>query len=182
MSRAVMSIGVIVATTWAALAGVTASSLQAQTQGRAVPPIASSLADLKAVAPIIDCAQLLTADLAAVVGVPVKILSAAAVTDGRPAPYCRVIGTIEPAIQFEVRPPLSSWTQRFLQTGCGGLCGTLNINVSRGEGCAPATNGEIALASTDMGHSGGGTAEPTWGVDRAPQLDCLLHGDAACDG
>jgi feruloyl esterase len=79
-----------------------------------------------------------------------------------------VLGTIDPAIQFEVRLPLTVWTQRFLQTGCGGLCGNLNINVGRTDDCAPATNGELVLASTDMGHSNGGgrgAEDNSWAVD-----------------
>jgi feruloyl esterase len=126
------------------------------------------LADLKPIQPVIDCSQLKTIDLAGPVGAKTRIREVSAVPDGTPAPYCRVLGTIDPAIQFEVRLPSTNWTQRFLQTGCGGLCGNLNINVGRAEGCAPATNGEIALASTDMGHSNGpgrGNADPIWAVE-----------------
>jgi len=68
---------------------------------------------------------------------------------------------------------VANWTQRFLQTGCGGLCGNLNINVGRTDGCAPATNGEIALASTDMGHSNGpgrGNGDPVWAAEN-PQTE-----------
>lgn len=131
----------------------------------AQPP---GVASLKTVAPVASCADLLSFDLSGPVGARAQSKSATQVDDGRPAPYCRVLGTIEPAIQFEVRLPLAVWTQRFLQTGCGGLCGNLNINVGRSEGCVPATNGEIALASTDMGHSNGGGSgaeDNSWAVD-----------------
>jgi hypothetical protein len=131
-----------------------------------VPAAKAGIADLKKVAPVVSCADLLSFDLAGPVGAKVQIKSATSVDDGRPAPYCRVLGTIDPAIQFEVRLPLTVWTQRFLQTGCGGLCGTLNINVGRADDCAPATNGELALASTDMGHSNkGGAEDNSWAVD-----------------
>ena len=136
-------------------------------------PMKSSLADLKAVSPVIDCPQLKTIDFSGAVGAKTRIREVTAVADGTPAPYCRVLGTIDPAIQFEVRLPVSNWTQRFLQTGCGGLCGNLSINVGRTEGCAPATNGEIALASTDMGHSNGpgrGNGDPTWAAEN-PQTE-----------
>ncbi len=132
------------------------------------PAARSPLADLKAVPPVRACSELSNADLSAAVGSKVRIRESSEVADGRPAPYCRVLGTIEPAIQFEVRLPLARWTQRYLQTGCGGLCGNLNVNVGRAEGCEPATNGEVALASTDMGHSNGpgrGNADPTWAVE-----------------
>jgi feruloyl esterase len=123
--------------------------------GQAQDPASPALADLKIVAPRIDCSQLLSFDLSPAVGSKVQIKAVTAVQEAKPAPYCRVQGVIEPAIQFEVRLPLANWTQRYLQAGCGGLCGNLNINVGRGESCAPATNGELAVASTDMGHSNG---------------------------
>jgi hypothetical protein len=132
------------------------------------PAAKSGLADLKKVVPVASCADLLSFNLSGPVGAKVQIQSATSVDDGLPAPYCRVLATIEPAIKIEVRLPLAGWTQRFLQTGCGGLCGNLNINVGRAENCAPATNGEIALASTDMGHSngrGGGAEDNSWAVD-----------------
>jgi Tannase and feruloyl esterase len=127
--------------------------------GRTVPA-AAVLADLAPVSPTVTCESLATAPL----GDGVHVRSAAAVPDGQRAPYCRVLGVIDPAIQFEVRLPLARWTQRFLQTGCGGLCGDLSINVSRNQGCVPVTHGDIVLASTEMGHSGGGTADPSWAV------------------
>lgn len=116
---------------------------------------AQDLAALGNVAPMVDCASLANSDISAVVGARTHIDAAKAVVDGRPAPYCDVTGYVEPAIRFEVRLPLGTWTQRFVQTGCGGLCGNLNIRLGNDDGCLPATHGELALASTDMGHSGG---------------------------
>jgi feruloyl esterase len=110
---------------------------------------------LAVIAPVGDCAALSSADISRAVGAPAQISSAAPVSDGKPAPYCDVKGYVEPQIKFEVRLPLSTWTQRFVQTGCGGLCGNLSIRLGNDDGCLPATNGELALASTDMGHSGG---------------------------
>ena len=115
----------------------------------------SGPAVLAAIAPASNCAALSSADISRAVGAPTHINSVASVADGKPAPYCDVKGYVEPQIRFEVRLPLSTWTQRFVQTGCGGLCGNLDIRLGNDEGCIPATNGELALASTDMGHSGG---------------------------
>ncbi len=39
--------------------------------------------------------------------------------------YCRVLGTVRPAISFEVRLPLQNWNGKYYGTGCGGFCGTL---------------------------------------------------------
>src|SRR5918995_5318794 len=37
--------------------------------------------------------------------------------------YCRVLGFVRPAINFEIRLPLQSWNGKFYMAGCGGLCG-----------------------------------------------------------
>ena len=110
---------------------------------------------LSTVAPVIECSTLVNADISSAVGAPTHITSATAVPAGQPAPYCDVKGSVEPQIQFELRLPLTKWTQRFVQTGCGGLCGHIDMGLDNDDGCLPATNGELALASTDMGHSGG---------------------------
>jgi hypothetical protein len=126
----------------------------AQTSSDALPSAATP-ATLAAVAPVTDCAKLGDADVSAAVGAKVHMTSATPVTDGKPAAYCRVTGYVEPMVKFEVRLPMSGWTQRFVQTGCGGLCGNLSIRVNNASGCYPADHGELALASTDVGHTGG---------------------------
>lgn len=119
----------------------------------------SALAALAAVRPVVDCAKLMDVDISGSVGAKTHITSAAAMLDAQPAPYCRVTGYVEPMNKFEVRLPTATWTQRFVQTGCGGLCGNLNIRLSNDDGCYPATHGELVLASTDMGHTGGNDGE-----------------------
>lgn len=113
------------------------------------------IAALNVVAPVVACESLAQADISAAVGAETHITSAVSVPEASPAPYCRVTGYVEPMVKFEVRLPLSTWTQRFVQTGCGGLCGNLNIRLGNDDGCYPAQHGELALASTDMGHTGG---------------------------
>jgi feruloyl esterase len=78
---------------------------------------------------------------------------------------CFVQGYVSPQIRFEVRLPLQGWTQRYLQTGCGGLCGRLSIQAPQ-RPCPALQRGEFVTASTDMGHQGGGG---TWGASD-PQL------------
>jgi len=137
----------------------------------AIAQSTSSTPPLAGIAPVVACADLNAADLASAVGAPTRITGASEVS-AAPAPYCRVTATIDPAIRIEVRLPLKRWTQRYLQTGCGGLCGNLNINVNAGQaqGCAPVTNGEIAIASTDMGHANapGGNSDLVW-AEQNPQ-------------
>jgi hypothetical protein len=115
-----------------------------------------SLRNLAVVTPIISCVALRTADLSGAADRPVHITSVAEITDHVTQPYCKVDGYVEPAVRFEVRLPLHGWTQRYLQIGCGGLCGTLNVRLHEyDQMCVPASKGELALASTDMGHEGG---------------------------
>ncbi len=145
----------------------------AQTTSNALPPVASP-AQLAAVAPVIDCAKLADADISAAVGAKVHMTSATPVTDGKPAPYCRVTGYVEPMVKFEVRLPMNGWTQRFVQTGCGGLCGNLSIHMNNAGGCYPADHGELALASTDMGHTGG--MDGQFGDDYQLRIDFAYRG------
>lgn len=136
-----------------------------------------SLASLASVAPVMDCAQLTGVDLSPAVGAPTHITSAAENKDAQPAPYCDVKGYVEPSIRFEVRLPLAKWTQRFLQTGCGGLCGMVSIRGDREGGCAPATSGELVMASTDMGHQGGMADDGSWGSkDYQLRIDFAYRG------
>jgi feruloyl esterase len=118
---------------------------------------------LPAVAPKVACASLR--------GFDPKIAEAPAqITDARETQIegkamCVVKGYVSPQIQFEVRLPMQGWTQRYLQTGCGGLCGSLSVRVQQ-RACPMVQRGELVTASTDMGHQGQGG---TWGA-ADPQL------------
>jgi feruloyl esterase len=126
------------------------------------------------VTPVTDCGKLTAVDISSAVGDKTHITSAEPIADGKPAPYCRVTGYVEPMVKFEVRLPLQTWTQRFVQTGCGGLCGNLNIRLGNAEGCYPADHGELVLASSDMGHSGGMGGE--FGADQRLRTDFAYRG------
>jgi feruloyl esterase len=124
------------------------------------------LADLAALRPAMECAALANADVGVAVGAKVTIASARLYPGAQP--FCGVRGTIAPQIGFAVKLPTAGWTQRFLQLGCGGLCGMIAIRPEHYAGCAPVTAGQTVLASTDMGHGGGMGNDGSWGRD--PQL------------
>lgn len=125
-------------------------------QMRSHPPAApATTAALSVVLPVTDCGSLVEADISGAVGAKTHVTSAVAIREGKPAPYCLVTGYVAPMVKFEVHLPLATWTQRFVQTGCGGLCGNLDVHLRNADGCDPAEHGELVLASTDMGHSGG---------------------------
>ena len=131
---------------------------------------AAGTADLAPVAPVTTCASLAGLDLSGGTGAATTL---AAREEAGAHAYCKVTGTIAPAIQFEVRLPLAGWSQRYLQTGCGGLCGSLHIDAGKSEGCTPVTDGSIVLASTDMGHQG---MDGAWGEDRQKREDFAYRG------
>ncbi len=133
----------------------------------------SALADLSAKAPVMSCEALAKADLTGVADKPVHITSTAEVKNGESPSYCKVLGYVEPAVKFEVHLPLSGWTQRYLQTGCGGLCGRVGIQTGNDTFCAPSQNKELVLATTDMGHS---SDEKTWGEDPQRRIDFAYRG------
>ena len=124
---------------------------------------AAAQAPLPPVAPQVACASLRGFDLP-VADAPTHV-SDARETQIDGTPMCVVTGYASPQIQFEVRLPMHGWTQRYLQTGCGGLCGSLEVRAPQ-RACPMLQRGEFAMASTDMGHQGQGG---TWGASD-PQL------------
>ncbi len=137
---------------------------------------AAGLANLAPEMPVMDCAAVAKLEIADDNNAPVKINSATVVTSG-PAPYCEVRGTIAPANTIVVRLPTQGWTQRYLQTGCGGLCGNANINYNKGADCELVKDGTIASATTDMGHQGPGTPRGSWAANNPQaQIDFAYRG------
>ncbi len=130
-------------------------------------------AALKPVDPVMECSQLAKLDLSELKDAPAFITSTESVGEAQSGGYCRILGYVKPQVKFEVRLPLKGWTQHYLQTGCGGLCGNLNIRVSKAGGCAIAEHGELALASTDMGHS---SSETAWELDAQKRIDFAYRG------
>jgi feruloyl esterase len=87
-----------------------------------------------------------------------NLLSTTIVPAGNDLPeYCRVVGYVRPAINFEVRMPTADYTDRFLLSGCGGACGSVGADRPKG-----ATNNAInfalkrnyAVTAHDGGHWG----------------------------
>jgi hypothetical protein len=83
-----------------------------------------------------------------------------------PAAYCSVRGVIGPgASSIVMKLPMTEWTQRYVQNGCGGECGSDNLgNPTQSNGCAPVIAGVLVTATTNMGHKG--SEGPTWIVNK----------------
>lgn len=147
------------------------------------PPVASApvVTTLGVVKPVIDCTQLASVDLTDIGGAGSTITSATVTTatvNGASVSLCAVKGTLAPANTFAVSLPVSTWTQRFAELGCGGLCGNLtdptNLGgISASYKCPLVQAGGFVTAATDMGHSGNGTA---WTLDVQKQADFAYRG------
>jgi pimeloyl-ACP methyl ester carboxylesterase len=103
----------------------------------------------------------------------VNLLSATSVpaTADLPA-YCRVLGYVRPAINFEIRLPLH-WNGKFYMAGCGGFCGTLD---SDRMGFTNAINFGLrrnyAVATMDGGHWGVSVTDGRWAYNnRLAEID-----------
>jgi feruloyl esterase len=93
-----------------------------------------------------------------------NLLSSAVVPakDGLPE-YCRVLGYVRPAINFEVRLPTSDWNGKFYMAGCGSQCGKVEADRP---GFTNAMNHGLrrgyAAATMDGGHWGASRSDTTW--------------------
>ncbi|GAA2533384.1 tannase/feruloyl esterase family alpha/beta hydrolase [Winogradskya humida] len=132
------------------------------------------LADLPALPPVMTCADVTGLDLGGVTDAPVTLKTATVVTTGA-APYCEVRGTIAPANTIVVRLPIDGWTQRYVQAGCGGLCGMANLNYPQASTCPVIADGTVAGATTDMGHQGQNDGSWAAGNPQA-QIDFAYRG------
>jgi len=94
------------------------------------------------------CAGMTARDFAPEVGAPVTISVAQRVAASETLPgYCRIVASIAPRNTVEIRLPVSGWTGRLLMAGCGGLCGSVQM-----ERTDDALARRYAVAHTDMGH------------------------------
>lgn len=139
-----------------------AGSAQAQTAARiavngALTAAQPGTANATAIAPAITCNVLATRDFATVTpGAPTQITSAT-VTTYNGASFCDVQGVQPPQLQFDLKLPVSTWTGRYVQAGCGGYCGSVgSVAPQAATGCPKVTGNELALATDNEGHTGSG--------------------------
>jgi Tannase and feruloyl esterase len=132
----------------------------------AIPPAAQAATAEGAIPPVMSCAALEKADLS---GQDAQVTSAAAATRAG-HDYCDVKGYISPMTQFEALLPLATWRGDYLQQGCGGFCGHVDVDLkdpSRTSGYqapfAPLTDGEMVVAADDQGHETASNGDALWG-------------------
>jgi hypothetical protein len=117
----------------------------------------SVMANLAAIPARMSCSQL--AQTTKVNGQAIHIVKYQTASASATSPqYCAVTGHINTYIGFEILLPVSTWRQRYLQVGCGGLCGSINIAPPQTTGYKPLADGDFVLAAEDDGHSGNDTS------------------------
>jgi len=125
-----------------------------------------------AIPPVMECGALAKADLSRL---DTQITSSAKATrDGHD--FCDVKGYISPMTQFQVLLPLETWRGNYMQQGCGGFCGHVDVDLqdpSRTSGYqtpyAPLADGEMVVAADDEGHETPTNGEALW-AKTDPQL------------
>ncbi|KAE9023929.1 hypothetical protein PR002_g11592 [Phytophthora rubi] len=113
---------------------------------------------LDVVQPAVDCESLLGVDLSHVAEDGSATVTSAAETTHEGILYCSVEGTLPSSTSWQVMLPVRTWTQRYMQVGCGGLCGMIRMQVNAASGSQQAKGGEFVLAATDMGGAMDGKA------------------------
>ncbi|MFV3386738.1 tannase/feruloyl esterase family alpha/beta hydrolase [Pseudomonas sp. NY15364] len=128
---------------------------------------ASTPEQLDAITPVRSCESLTAIDLTGIAGTGSKLTQAIS-TNQEGKKQCVVEGHLSPSITFNLILPEQGWTQRYLQVGCGGLCGRIGLQVGAADGCAPLNAGEFAMAGTDMGHQ---DQDGSFGHDQQKRAD-----------
>ncbi|MEY9836513.1 tannase/feruloyl esterase family alpha/beta hydrolase [Streptacidiphilus sp. EB103A] len=150
------------------------SSAQAATATTATAASASSAA---VVQPALSCASVTSSiNLLALAGANTSITSATSVAAAsNPAgswAACEVQGIIAPETHFTLYLPTSTYASEYLQEGCGGYCGNVNVGTpAAATGCAQSTAGNFAVAADDEGHEGGGFTAPAF---QDPELKAVF--------
>jgi hypothetical protein len=93
-----------------------------------------------------------------------NLLSASLVPAAGDLPeYCRVLGYVRPAINFEVRLPTRDWNGKFYMAGCGGFCGSVEADRPRFTNAMNhGLRRNYAVSTTDAGHWGGSVVDGRW--------------------
>ena len=103
-----------------------------------------------------------------------NLLSATEVpaANGLPA-YCRVLGYVRPAINFEIRLPAEGWNGKFYMAGCGGFCGTLDADRSSSSNSINhGLRRGYAVSTMDGGHWGANVTGARWALaDPVAEMD-----------
>ena len=158
----------------AGILGITTAAFGVTSRPPAAGPSRTTAA--VTVAPVISCGQLANLNFSGVPDAPTVVMSAQRLTGSGP-PACQVVGYIAPQEEFVLTLPVSGYAGRYLQQGCGGLCGQDYLALAGGGAAARAAaascraaaarvaaEGDLATGTDNQGHVGGET-DGVWAMD-----------------
>jgi hypothetical protein len=97
------------------------------------------------------CSALASADFVNIQDAPTQVTEAKLVTASGSVPaLCQVQGYVAPNVGFRLLLPASDWNGKFLETGCGGFCGSTDFIWW----CADPVHKGYACIVSDTGHQG----------------------------
>ena len=147
---------------WTVVAVVAAALMVAVGMWATGSPAANaSTASTSVIAPSISCSSASSINLLTLSGANAEITSTTSVAaSANPAgdwAACEVQGIITPETHFTLYLPTSTYAGEYLQEGCGGGCGSVNVSEpTAATGCTQSTDGNFAVAADDEGHEGSG--------------------------
>ncbi len=134
--------------------------------------------ELPVVLPQMSCEQLAGRTFEVLPGEPAtltaaSLLPATATATATAGEQCQVRGTIAPQHVFEVNLPMTGWTQRYLQTGCGGFCGAADpaAQITAMFQCPLYQSGQFVVAYGNSGHVGPSGIDASFAEDPSLLLD-----------
>jgi feruloyl esterase len=96
------------------------------------------------------CQELANVDFSSIQDAPTQIIEAKAIAAAGTMPgYCRIDGYVKPQVGFDLLLPSNQWNGKFMEVGCGGWCGAIDISQ-----CDAALRHGYACIASDMGHKG----------------------------
>lgn len=133
----------------------------------------AGLADLPLKRSRISCASLARTRSVSGLRVQIAQYEVGGATAGGPQ-YCALTGHIAGHIGFEILLPTETWHERYLQIGCGGLCGSIGLDAPESSNFTALADGYFVVASQDEGHSG---QSPDWYRNPAQRVDFAYLSD-----
>lgn len=141
--------------------------------GLVLVPSGAAAETMSAIRPVRPCAELVRDFDIPDAATHVTAATVVAASAGEPE-HCDVRGYVEPAVGFQLRLPTATFTGRYLQYGCGGLCGVLSP--APFPDCGGPHGGDLAVAVTDDGHiAAPPAADAAWTNDQAARNDWLYR-------
>ena len=86
------------------------------------------------------------------------------------APFCRIAGTIEPAVEFEVWLPAEGYNGRLLALGNAAMAGSITFS-----GLAVWMSAGYAVFATDTGHKTTSLFDASWALGRPDLIEDFGH-------